>query len=474
MTLPANNLAEELRLRNLWATRVAALLGALLMPPGIPLDWLNDATLAPHFAWVRVGAAAVSVVAGLLTYTRLGARHPSVLFAVITVTCGAALGYMSFQLGGFVSPYYVGVLHVMVAVAVLSYWPWQGTAALCMVLLLVWLVPALFDQPGRNPSAFANSLFALTIVVLIGAIASAARRRATVRELTAKHHLAHAMKETEQALAQARHERAQSEQLFEQVTQMRQQRLTWLENLAHFLRHELKNQIVAVGTSIDLAKDGESLDANRIYLGRAQKSLDRMRGLVSSATEATSLEAALEADELERVDLSAMVAERVLQFQELHQTSKLSLTLVPGLHVWGSEERLVQLLDKLLNNAIEHAPADAQIRVLLRSDGENSIELCVENEGEPLPRDKERIFEAFVSSQRRPENLGLGLFVARSIALNHHGSIRAEPLLDSTGARFVVQLPRERMAAYTALAEESPEGFPEETPPNRALTESAD
>lgn len=38
-------------------------------------------------------------------------------------------------------------------------------------------------------------------------------------------------------------------------------------------------------------------------------------------------------------------------------------------------------------------------------------------------------------------NLGLGLFVARAIAINHGGNIHAEPLADAVGARFTVQLP---------------------------------
>lgn len=236
-------------------------------------------------------------------------------------------------------------------------------------------------------------------------------------------------------------EKVVTQGLLQDITSMRQERLTWLENLARFLRHELKNQIVAVGTSIDLAQSGESLDANRIYLGRAQRSLGRMRGLVSSATEATSLEAALAADELERVDLGALGAERVLTFQQLHRSKPLTLGLKPGLFVQGNEWRLAQLIDKLLNNAVQHSDPDAEIRVALRRSDDQWFELSVENEGDALPNDRERIFEAFVTSQSRPENLGLGLFVARSIAQNHGGTLVAEDLPSGAGARFVLRLP---------------------------------
>ncbi len=262
--------------------------------------------------------------------------------------------------------------------------------------------------------------------------------------------------ETFQAQERLKNEKLLSQALLRDLTNMRQERLSWLENLARFLRHELKNQIVAVDTSIDLAQSGDSLEANRIYLERARRSLNRMRGLVSSATEATSLEAALAVDSVSRVDLSALVADRVLTFQQLHPSKQLVLRPKPGLFIKGNEERLTQLLDKLLNNAAEHSAPDAEIRVTLsRSDGTH-FKLSVENEGDSLPQDKERIFEAFVSSRSRPENLGLGLFVAQSIARNHGGSITAESLTGSEGARFVVRLPERRDESHTPAREESP------------------
>ena len=255
------------------------------------------------------------------------------------------------------------------------------------------------------------------------------------------------------ALARAEHGREQSEALLERITTMRAERLTWLENLARFLRHELSNQIVAVSTSIDLAKSDGSAFGGQTYLERAQRSLGRMRGLVSSATEATSLEAALGAEETERVDVSGMVMDSVTAFQELHPSRRFTLKLRPGLSVDGNEARVAQMLDKLLGNAVEHSAPEAEIRVGLEVVDGGWLELSVENEGHALPKDKDRLFEAFVSSQQSAENLGLGLFVAQSIARNHGGSVTAEDLADVPGARFVVSLPKARDELQGAASE---------------------
>jgi signal transduction histidine kinase len=254
--------------------------------------------------------------------------------------------------------------------------------------------------------------------------------------------------------SQLRAEKEQSDSLLRQVTTMRAERLTWLENLARFLRHELSNQIVAVSTSIELAASDGSAFGSQTYLERAQRSLGRMRGLVSSATEATSLEAALTVEELERVDLSGVVMDRVTAFQDLHPSRHFTLKLRPGLSIDGNEARVAQLLDKLLSNAVEHSAEDAEIRVNLGLADRGWLELSVENEGDALPEDRARIFEAFVSSQKSAENLGLGLFVAQRIALNHGGQIRAEELRQGSGARFAVSLPKARGEGRGTQSEE--------------------
>jgi len=155
------------------------------------------------------------------------------------------------------------------------------------------------------------------------------------------------------------------------------------------------------------------------------------------------------------MDWSAVVMDRVSAFQQLHPSRRLTLKVRPGLSVDGNEERLGQLLDKLLSNALEHSRGDVVIRVELRRVSEGRLELNVENEGDTLPKDKRCIFAAFVSSQKSADNLGLGLFVAQSIARRHGGQIVAEDLPQGSGARFVVRLPESRIDDLVRSQEEA-------------------
>ncbi len=238
-------------------------------------------------------------------------------------------------------------------------------------------------------------------------------------------------------------EKQRSEALLHRVSDMRAERLTWLENLARFLRHELKNQVVAVSTSLELTNQTSLDTAAERYVDRAQRSLGRMRRLVDSATEATSLEAALVTEETVPVELSELVAERVTLSREANTGRRFHAAIESGVLVDGNEDRLAQLLDKLLENAVDHGSNEGEIRVSLTRE-QNQVSIVVENEGDALPVQREGLFDAFVTATKQgagEQNTGLGLFVARAIADSHGGTIEARDREYASGACFEVRLP---------------------------------
>ena len=105
----------------------------------------------------------------------------------------------------------------------------------------------------------------------------------------------------------------------------------------------------------------------------------------------------------------------------------------------------MQLLDKLIDNAVDFSADGATISVVLRAD-ESHAELSVANPGPPLPPEADtRLFESLWQSRaeadKRP-HFGLGLYIVRLIAEFHGGSARAANLPDGSGAIFTVRLTR--------------------------------
>jgi PAS domain S-box-containing protein len=105
-------------------------------------------------------------------------------------------------------------------------------------------------------------------------------------------------------------------------------------------------------------------------------------------------------------------------------------------------ERLRQALTNLVENAVKHGAGEAPIRVAVGRDGVDAW-IAVTNEGPAIPEAiRSRLFEPFVrapGASRR--GLGLGLFIAREIALAHRGRIEVASREGET--TFTIRLPLE-------------------------------
>jgi signal transduction histidine kinase len=221
-------------------------------------------------------------------------------------------------------------------------------------------------------------------------------------------------------------------------------RKRWLEVIAAFLRHELKNSMTAISTSIEMADRAAPQSEAGKYLDRGRRSVHYMDQLLTKVADATNLESALAQHEFEPIDFSQLVMDRIEDFINDNPDRTFATEVEPDIHILGHADSLVQMLDKLINNALEHGDHARPIGIYVRNQS-MYCSITVSDVGDSLPADTLQIFEPFVSNKAGragASNLGLGLFVARAIAISHGGNIRAEPLLDAAGARFTVQLPR--------------------------------
>ncbi len=110
-----------------------------------------------------------------------------------------------------------------------------------------------------------------------------------------------------------------------------------------------------------------------------------------------------------------------------------------------SDFRIEQLLDKLIDNAVDFATPGSTIVVGLTTDADN-LTLFVTNHGPVIPKEMENnIFDSMVSVRAsNPDNrlhFGMGLYVVRIIAEHHRGSVSAVNLLNKNGVTFRVTLP---------------------------------
>ena len=113
--------------------------------------------------------------------------------------------------------------------------------------------------------------------------------------------------------------------------------------------------------------------------------------------------------------------------------------------IMADDDRLIQVFDNLLGNAIKFTASGGAITVSAQDDGDY-WRVSVQDTGIGIPTDKlDKIFERFYqvdgSTTRRFGGTGLGLAIAKEIVLNHDGKIWAESSVGQ-GSTFHVALPK--------------------------------
>ena len=220
----------------------------------------------------------------------------------------------------------------------------------------------------------------------------------------------------------------------------------YLEKLPDTLAHEMHNPLNVVNSSLEnLQYSNQDLRDNKYFL-RAQNGVQRLRSILTSLTEAASLKEALEqeSDQFEKFDLRQLVTSCVDGYQQVYIDRTIRIDALPGtFYIKGVPDRVAQLLDKLIDNAIRFSTVgDIVVQISLAHE---LISLSVLNRGPALPQDIEhRLFDPMVSSAKdaRQAHLGLGLYVVRLIAEFHGGTVKAENRQDRSGVVVTVTLTR--------------------------------
>ena len=222
------------------------------------------------------------------------------------------------------------------------------------------------------------------------------------------------------------------------------QHTRFLENMPRTLRHEINNPLNTLSTSLQNLEAETSEPARTRYLDSAQRAVMRINEIVQNLADAASLEDALEADELEVIDLHSLIDNYIANCHISHPDRQFEY--------WGtrnqilcrvSDLRIEQLLDKLIDNAVDFSETGSTINIDLNTDKDN-LSLSITNQGPSVPEDRlVSIFDSMVSIRSKEARLhiGMGLYVVRVIAEHHGGSVSAINLPDGNGVTVSVNLP---------------------------------
>lgn len=231
----------------------------------------------------------------------------------------------------------------------------------------------------------------------------------------------------------------------ERVRASEAHRSFWLEQMAGFFRHELKNSVLGVETSLELLARHTGDDSPfRPYVDRAQKGIQLIDSIARGVSNATSLESTFYREQPAAVRLDSLIKEELATYRNAYAACEFVYQCRDtSLEIQGREERVIQMLDNLLTNAVDHHTSGTPITVTVGRRGGRAI-LEVANKGPLLPADSQVLFDLFRSFRgaKAPEHHhGIGLYLVRLIAQRYGGEVEAENQADGSGVTFRVLLP---------------------------------
>lgn len=222
------------------------------------------------------------------------------------------------------------------------------------------------------------------------------------------------------------------------------------------ISHELQTPIAIIkgyASTLARAMNEETPSDRQVLRSRLQaveEEADRLNKLVGNLLYASRIQAGGLQMDITPLDLASLIEAVVMRLRVKSPGVTIKLEIAQNLPaVMADRDRVEEVLQNLLDNAIKYSPRRRVITVTVRATSDEVI-VSVSDVGMGISvRDQEQIFERFQrvgsSQARATQGAGLGLYICRAIVEAHGGHIWVESALHQ-GSTFSFSLPREEKA----------------------------
>jgi two-component system sensor histidine kinase PhcS len=432
--------AEHEREITIRKTRLGCFLGIVMVPVFGWLDHFVYQKQQVSFLLVRLLCSALMAAIYPFLGTAFGRRYYRFAGILLLLLPSAAIAWMIYTTEGAASPYYAGLILVLMVVAVVLDWTFLQSLFSVLLVLLLYLLATLPSASKENFGIYLSNLFFLvapSVAIVVGAYFHSQVR---ISEFVSRCELDKSRKALEASLQQLKENELQLVQ---------SEKLASLGRMSAGIIHEINNPLNFATTGLfTLRNKGQYLvpEQRAEYgeiLNDVEEGVKRVKTIVSDLRMFTHPET----ESRDQVEV-AEVAASALRFLSNEYKDKVEINLQLADHqtIWANKNKLIHLLTNLLQNSIDalgtKAFADEKptIRIAGRVENGTSILSVYDNGPGIAPGDVGKIFDPFFTTKDVGSGMGLGLSICYRIVQETGGkiSVKTEP---GKFCEFILEFP---------------------------------
>ena len=227
---------------------------------------------------------------------------------------------------------------------------------------------------------------------------------------------------------------------FSHLTTRLKQHHDYQEKLVARLNHELRTPIAIIRSSLDNLSIENLSELDAQMLQTAQSGANRMSQTLSRLSEATRLEQAIKSADKHTFDMISVLRDLTRAYATNWPEHRFEfISELSDVELKGSRDLFVQMVDKLITNAVDFDDKSNPIKLELKTE-ESRLVFEVSNRGPVIDKKALKSVFSLMHSSRKNSggHLGLGLYLAKLIANYHNGHIVARNHADQGGVSIVI------------------------------------
>jgi len=404
--------------------RLAAITACAAFPAFSFLDYFVYRQFLLIFSCIRLTVIALSLVVYSLTGTKLGRRNPRGLGMAEYLICCLSVVIMIHVTGDSASPYYVGIITILMIFLVMMPLDVKRTSIISVIVYLAYLVPTLALRRVLNLPLLLNNNFFLLLTIVLVILSSHLATKMRFREFSARYNLAKAN---------------------EELRKLDVLKSQFFANVSHEVRTPLTS-ILSPIQSMYQGDMGPLAPEHQQLIGQVYRNTLKLLDMINQMLDFSKFEAGKMQLRLKQVDLDELAQDVASTFEDVSERKGLKLRYVSESElkpIFLDFDKVERILTNLVRNAIKFTESGSITVKTGTADKVQWVE--VRDTGIGIPTEHQpSIFKRFQqvdsSSTRKYEGTGLGLTIVKEAVDLLRGRITVQSE-EQRGSTFRVELP---------------------------------